>query len=162
MILYIRKKKMFCLVNLKSVIRCPINLCALETYLDQFLALFCCSSVLLPNKNIHLILFYDISDVLCFEMPAPSGSPALQINFIFTKAVYSKLHALAVERKDFPDPSGLFTLSKVNCCGVHESWLSYPSLLYIILIGSLYVVASQQVQYVEAPERTASANTLFF
>lgn len=49
----------------------------------------------------------NINDVLCLEMPAPSGSPALGINFIFTKAVCLKLSALAVESKAFPDPSGL-------------------------------------------------------
>lgn len=42
------------------------------------------------------------------------------------------------------------------------SWLSYPSPLYIILIDSLYIVASHQAQDVEAPEGTASENTLFF
>lgn len=136
MILYIRKK-MFRLVNKEGVIGCPINLCVLETYLERFLVLFWCCSFLLPNKNIHLVLFYNISGLLCLEMPAPSGSPALLINFIFTKAVYLKLCALAVESKDFPDPSGLFTLFKVNCCGVHDvlSVLPFSSLHYFILLS---------------------------
>lgn len=79
----------------------------------------------------HLIIFFHISDVLCLEMPAPSGSPALQINFIFTKAVYSKLHALAVDCKDFPEPSGLFRLLRVNCCGV-------PGVLAVLPFSSLH------------------------
>lgn len=113
------------------MIWCPVNVCVLETYLDQFLTLLWCL-VLLPNKEIHLILFYDIRHVLCLEMPAPSGSPALQLNFIFTKAVYLKLCALAVESIDFSDPSGLFTLLRVNCCGVHDvlTVLPFSSLHY--------------------------------
>lgn len=94
-------------------------------------------------------------------MPAPSGSPALWINFIFTKAVYLKVCAFAVEGKAFPDPSGLFTFFKGNCWGVHDvlTVLPFSSLHYF---NRVYVVASQQVQYAEAPEGTASENTLFF
>jgi len=42
------------------------------------------------------------------------------------------------------------------------SSLSDSSPLYIILIDFLYVVASWLVQYIKAPEGTASKNTLFF
>lgn len=113
------------------MIWCPVNVCVLETYLDQFLTLLWCCSVLLPNKNVHLIIFFNISDVLCLDMLVLSDSPALQVNFIFTKAVYSKLYALAVDCKDFPDPSGLFTLLRVNCCGV-------PDVLVVLPFSSLH------------------------
>lgn len=66
---------------------------------------------------------YNISDVLCLEMPATSGFPALLIDFVFTKDVYLKLHSLAriaAEYKGFPSPSVLFTLFKVDCCGVQD------------------------------------------
>lgn len=66
---------------------------------------------------------YNISDVLCLEMPATSGFPALLIDFVFTKDVYLKLHSLAriaAECKGFPSPSVLFTLFKVDCCGVQD------------------------------------------
>lgn len=67
-------------------------------------------------------------------MPATSGSPALLIDFIFTKAVYLKLRALAgiaAENKGFPNPNGLFTLFKVDCCGVRD-------VLTVLLFSSLH------------------------
>lgn len=66
---------------------------------------------------------YNISNVFCLEMPASSCSPALLLDFIFTKAVYLKLHALAriaAVNKGFPNPSSLFTLFKVDSCSVHD------------------------------------------
>lgn len=140
-----KKKKIIFICSIKiRVIGYSVNLCVLGTDLCHLLSLFWHCSVLLPGKKksptlnsfLHKGLdAYNISDILFLEMPATSCSPPLLIDFIFTKAVYLKLCALAriaAENKGFPNPNGLFTLFKVDCCCVHDvlTVLQFSSLHY--------------------------------
>jgi len=84
---------------------------------------FCYQAKNPPNSPLHKGFDAYISEVLCLEMTATSGSPALLIDFILMKTIYLKLGALAriaAEDDGFPNPSGLFTLFKVDCCGVRD------------------------------------------
>lgn len=177
MILYVRKKVFYPLKKKKSDWMFNQPMCFGNRPGPIPIAVLMLFSSVTSQKNplnsfLHKGLdAYNISDVLCLEKPATSGSPALLIDFIFTKAVYLKLRALAriaAENKGFPNPSGLFTLFKVDCCSVRDvltvllfSCLHYFNRLFMLRHPSMYsILKPQREQQAETP--CSSKNSKLF